>query len=217
MIITISSEKGGTGKTTISTNLAIVRAKHGRDVFFADADSQKSASDFFAARSEMGHEPSPCCAGILGAGTYDEIRKMSQKFDDVIVDVGGRDTITLRKTLLATDIVLIPFIPSQFDVWGLDRMDGIIGDAKASNDNLRAICIMNKVDSNPRVALREEAEVIARDLKNIEFLSLSMGFRVSYRRCVADGISVTELSRSKRDEKAYNEMMKIYGEVFKNA
>ena len=46
MIVIVSSEKGGTGKTTISTNLALIRAQKGADVFFADSDSQKSASDF---------------------------------------------------------------------------------------------------------------------------------------------------------------------------
>jgi chromosome partitioning protein len=217
MIVVVSSEKGGTGKTTISTNLAIIRAQKHMDVFFVDSDSQKSASDFFAARSEFRHEPSPCCAGISGLRTYEEIKKMSQKFNDIIVDVGGRDTITLRKALLAADIVIIPFIASQFDVWGLDRMNGIIEDAKANNENLRAICVMNKVDSNPKIALKDEAETIAKDLKNIEFLNLTLGYRVSYRRCIADGISVTELTKSKRDEKAISEIMKLYEEVFKDA
>ena len=216
MIIIVASEKGGTGKTTISTNLAIIRAKKGVEVFFADSDSQKSASDFFATRNELGHDPSPCCAGIFGQGTYDEIRKMSQKFDDIIVDVGGRDTVTLRKSLLAADIVIVPFIPSQLDVWGLDRMNNIIEDAKANNENLRALCVMNKVDTNPRISLKEEAKHIATELKHIDFTGITLGYRVCYRRCIAEGLAVTELSKSKRDEKAVLEIMNLYNEVFKN-
>ncbi|MDR2781364.1 MAG: AAA family ATPase [Holosporaceae bacterium] len=217
MIVIVSSEKGGTGKTTISTNLTIMRAQKGVDVFLIDADSQRSAIDFSAVREQEGHQPSFCCAGISGPGTYDEIRKMSQKFDDTVVDVGGRDTLTLRKALLAADIVVVPFIPSQLDVWGLDRMNEIIGEAKSVNENLRAISVMNKVDSNPKIILGDEALVIAKDLKNIEFSGLTLGYRVSYRRSIAEGMAVTELSKSKKDEKATAEMISLYHEVFRDA
>ncbi|MDR2781590.1 MAG: AAA family ATPase [Holosporaceae bacterium] len=217
MIVVISSEKGGTGKTTISTNLAIIRAQKGMDVFLIDADSQRSATDFSAVREQEGHQPSLCCAGISGPGTYEEIRKMSQKFDDTVVDVGGRDTITLRKALLAADMVVVPFIPSQLDIWGLDRMDEIVGEAKTMNENLRAISVMNKVDSNPKIILKDEALTIAKGLKNIDFSELTIGYRVSYRRCIADGIAVTELQKSKKDEKSIVEMLSLYEEVFKDA
>lgn len=214
MIIVVSSEKGGTGKTTLSTNLAVMRAKMGGDVFFVDADSQRSATDFFAVREGEGHEPSVCCAGISGPGTYDEIRKLSLKFDDTFVDVGGRDTVTLRKALLIADKVLVPFIPSQLDVWALDRMETIIAEAAVMNSKLEAIGVMNKVDSNPKISLKDEAEGIAKDLEHIRFSGLTVGYRVSYRRCVAEGISVMELAKGKKDEKAISEMNKIYEELF---
>jgi chromosome partitioning protein len=217
MIIVVSSEKGGTGKTTIATNLAIIRSQLGVDVFLIDADSQRSATDFFAVREYEGHQPSPCCAGISGPGTYDEIRKMSPKFDDIIVDVGGRDTLTLRKTLLIADLVLVPFIPSQLDVWGLDKMNEIIEGTKTLNENLRAISVMNKVDSNPRIELKDEALLIAKDLKDIKFSGLTIGYRVSYRRSIAEGMAVTELQKPRKDEKAIAEMINLYNEVFKDA
>ncbi|MDR0697401.1 MAG: AAA family ATPase [Christensenellaceae bacterium] len=218
MIIAVSSEKGGTGKTTIATNLSIIRAQKGTDVFLVDADSQRSTIDFAAVREQEKHEPVLCCAGISGPGTYDEIRKMAQKFDDIVIDVGGRDTVTLRKALLIADIVVVPFIPSQLDVWGLDRMNEIVGEAKAMNENLRAISVMNKVDSNPKIVLKEEAVNIAKDLINIEFAGLTLGYRVSYRRCIAEGVAVTELGpKNKKDEKAIAEVMALYEEVFKDA
>lgn len=214
MIIVVSSEKGGTGKTTLSTNLSIMRAQKGGDVLFVDADSQRSATDFFAVREGEGYEPSVCCAGISGPGTYDEIRKLSLKFDDTIVDVGGRDTVTLRKALLIADLVIVPFIPSQLDIWGLDRMETIINEAAVMNTKLKTIGVMNKVDANPKILLKEEAKEIAKDLKNICFSGLMVGYRVSYRRCIAEGIAVTELGKSRKDDKAVAEMNKIYKDVF---
>jgi chromosome partitioning protein len=52
MIFTVGGIKGGTGKTTISTNLAVWLLKKGADVLLVDADEQESASDFTAWRDE---------------------------------------------------------------------------------------------------------------------------------------------------------------------
>lgn len=44
MIITVGGIKGGSGKTTVATNLAVIRANDGRDVLLIDADDQETAS-----------------------------------------------------------------------------------------------------------------------------------------------------------------------------
>jgi cellulose biosynthesis protein BcsQ len=46
--------KGGSGKTTVATNLAVIRASHGSDVLLIDADDQETASDFTVLRDERG-------------------------------------------------------------------------------------------------------------------------------------------------------------------
>ncbi|WP_236705193.1 ParA family protein [Hymenobacter sp. AT01-02] len=52
MIITVGGIKGGTGKSTISTNLAVWLSRQGHDVLLVDADEQESSSDFTAWRGE---------------------------------------------------------------------------------------------------------------------------------------------------------------------
>jgi chromosome partitioning protein len=39
--------KGGSRKTTVATNLAVIRALDGRDVLLVDADDQETSSDFY--------------------------------------------------------------------------------------------------------------------------------------------------------------------------
>ena len=51
------------------------------------------------------------------------------------VDVGGRDNEGLRAALTVADVVLIPLTPSSFDVWALDRMVGLVREAKSVNPN----------------------------------------------------------------------------------
>jgi cellulose biosynthesis protein BcsQ len=50
MIVVAGGTKGGSGKTTVATNLAIMRALQGYDVLLVDADDQESATDFTGIR-----------------------------------------------------------------------------------------------------------------------------------------------------------------------
>jgi chromosome partitioning protein len=216
MIVVVASIKGGTGKTTISTNLAIIRAQNSSDVLLVDADSQRSASDFASVRELEGHAPEITSITITGRSAGAELRRFIPKFDDIIVDVGGRDSSTLRSVLLVADVLVIPFLPSQYDAWALEHMNALIGDVKTLNEKIRAISFINKLDTNPKIDLSNEATVHASEFENITFSNITIGYRVAFRRSVADGLAVTEL-KSKKDPKAISEIKKLYGEVFKDA
>ncbi|AIL66135.1 Plasmid partitioning protein ParA (plasmid) [Rickettsiales bacterium Ac37b] len=215
MIIVVGSEKGGTGKTTIATNLSIIRAQNGCDVLLVDADPQKSSTDFASVRDAEGHQPEISCTSITGKILGSELRKLRDKYDDIIVDVGGRDSASLRSALLEADIMVIPFLPSQFDVWSMERLDLVIGEAKTMNEELKTIAFLNKVDSYPNSQLVEDASKLSTELSNINFSKIKVGYRVSFRRSVAEGQAVTEVT--KKDEKSITEIMNLYKEVFKNA
>ena len=52
--ITVLSRKGGSGKTTLAVNLALMAFLRGHKVLLADIDPQRSASDALRARGEPG-------------------------------------------------------------------------------------------------------------------------------------------------------------------
>ncbi len=216
MIVVVANIKGGAGKTTIAANLAVFRSQNASDVLLVDADSQKSAFDFAAVREEEGHQPEITSASIIGRSAGSEIRKLEPKFDDIIVDVGGRDSTTLRSILLIADVVVIPFLASQFDGWALELMDNLVGDSIEFNENLETIGFLNKVDTNPKINLTEEAQELAKGCKFIKIKDITIGYRVAFRRSTADGLAVNEL-KSKKDLKSIKEMDKLYQEIFKNA
>src|SRR3954466_6426249 len=93
MIIVVGGIKGGSGKTTVATNLAVMRAADGHDVLLIDADDQETASDFTILRNER----IPAGAGytsikLTGPAVRTETLRLAGKYGDIIIDTGGRDT-----------------------------------------------------------------------------------------------------------------------------
>ena len=215
MIVVVGSEKGGTGKTTIATNLAIYRAQAGRDVLLVDADPQGSAIEFSRVRESEGHTPAVTCVMVTGRSVASEIRKLAPRFDDIVIDVGGRDSAALRSSMLVAQVMVVPCLPGQFDVWSIEGMNALVREAAALNEPLRAVTVLNKVDTNPRVGLADETAEMTKDLSHIRLLDVRLGYRVAYRRAAAEGQAVNELI--KKDQRAITEIENLIREVFKDA
>ena len=138
MIILVGGEKGGTGKTTLSTSLAVMRARDGKDVLLIDTDRQSSALYWSQKRTEAGHSPRIPCVQLFGKGLQREVLDLAKRYDDLVVDAGGRDSVELRAALIVAERAFIPIQASQFDVWTLDRAEELISTAQDFNSNLAA-------------------------------------------------------------------------------
>ena len=109
MIITVGNTKGGVGKTTIAVNLAIARALAGRDVWLIDGDRQGTAQTAISIRAEAGHTPGIACTTYPDGPTLRaQVQQQGSKFDDVVIDAGGRDSTALRAALVLSDVLLVP-------------------------------------------------------------------------------------------------------------
>ena len=80
MIILIGGEKGGTGKTTIATNLAAMRALAGRDVLLIDTDPQGSANYWVQSRDELEIMPRVACVQKFGKGLPAEVKDLAKRY-----------------------------------------------------------------------------------------------------------------------------------------
>ena len=106
--------KGGSGNTTVATNLACIAAGEGGDVLLIDADDQETSADFTAARKE--DHPGAAlftCTKLTGKAVHTEVLELAKKYNHVIIDVGGRDTTSQRAALAIADVLLVPLHSPQ--------------------------------------------------------------------------------------------------------
>lgn len=208
MIYTIGGIKGGSGKTTIATNLAVALAKKNRDVLLIDADDQESASDFAAIRAEGG-KTDITTVKLLSKGVFDQVPQLKKKYDDIVIDTGGRDTDTQRYALLMSDIFLVPFVPRSVDIWTLAKVEQLIGEARIPNPKLKAFSFLNRADIQGRD--NGEASQVLEDSEAFEFLPDIVRNRKAFANAMGLGIGVGELKPF--DEKASDEITQLFKRI----
>jgi|LakMenEpi03Aug12_release.lakeMendotaPanAssembly.Ray.scaffolds.fasta_scaffold166213_2 chromosome partitioning protein len=209
MIILIGSQKGGVGKSTLSTNLSALLASTGKDVVLVDADRQSTSANWVHDRNETNK------ASLACARQYDNIKKtitdFNNRYEFVIVDCQGRDSIELRTGLLAADICLIPCRPSQADLDTIPLMSVVINTAKEINENLKAYCVLTMSPTNPSITeIADSKDYLARH-PSIKLLNTIISDRKVYRDAMSAGFGVTEMD----NDKAKNEIESLLKEIMK--
>ncbi|MGA9668378.1 MAG: AAA family ATPase [Terracidiphilus sp.] len=193
MILVTGSVKGGVGKTTLAVNLTIGLAMLGADVLLIDGDEQATASAFTQIRAALVNPyPKYTAVALHGAAIRTQLRLLRPRYHHIVVDVGGRDSGSLRAALTVSDLLLIPAAPRSFDLWGVDQTADLVREAREINENLRAVAVLNGADP----AGKDNADALAAlaDLDGIEVSPHFIGRRKAYPNAAAAGLSVLEYS-----------------------
>jgi len=212
MLVTVGGTKGGTGKTTLASNLAAMRANDGVDVLLVDADPQGSAATWAGARCEHELEPRVQCVTMRGSKITRDLVDLARRYRDVIVDTGGRDAPELRCAIAACDVLVTPIQASQYDVDTLDAMSELIDQAGAMRSaDVDARVVLTRVPTHPQMREWAEARDVVRDYAGLELANAMMRERVAWRR-TSDGYALAELSE--RDHKAEDELGRLYRSIY---
>ena len=211
MIITVGSNKGGTGKTTTATNIAIALAKQGKEVCLVDADFQRSASRWNQDRQESKLFPS-----ITLVEKHDNIsstiQDLNQRYDYIIVDVAGRNSREMITSLSVSDILIAPHQASQLDLDTIEELSTQITRIKDLNPKLLAYVLHTMANTNPSVKDTERMEFTEylNDFENLTLLNSSCFYRKVYRDVIPLGKSVIESSNLVAAEEINNLVKEIF-------
>jgi chromosome partitioning protein len=211
MIIVVGGIKGGSGKTTVATNLAVIRSAENRDLLLIDADDQETATDFTILRNERAEGGAGYTSiKLAGPAVRTQTIRLAGKYQDIIIDTGGRDTTSQRAALAIADLLLVPFVPRSFDIWTLERVGALVGEMQPANPKLKAYAFLNRADA--RGQDNEEATGFLRESAALNFFDSPLGTRKAFSNAAAQGLAVTELRPP--DQKAIDEIMILYRNIF---
>lgn len=217
MIISVVNEKGGSGKTTLAINLAFKLSNEELDILLVDADPQNSVGTFMDFRVQNEEELELPFSSIskIGHSLSKEIEKISQKYDSIIIDTGGRDSNEMRQALIISDLVIIPTLASGFDQAVLNKMIELVREASIINSKLKVLIVINRASPNPFLEskiknLREYLEDKELD-DNIKIANTIIYEREIYRNVIFLGKGISEL---KDNSKAKKEIDDLYVDLF---
>ncbi|WPY01878.1 ParA-like protein (plasmid) [Candidatus Trichorickettsia mobilis] len=212
MIILFGGEKGGVGKTTLATNIAVLRTIRQPDTLLIDTDRQSTASFWCSVREETNITPRITSVQKYDRSVRTEITELNKKYKDIIVDAGGRDSPELRGALLVSNIAVFPLRPSQFDLWTLRRLAVLVETAREINENLEVYIAVNMASPNPSVKEIEEMRELVKEFTQLKMLKASIYERIIYRRAAISGMGVVEYKPE--DPKAIQEVINLYEELY---
>lgn len=227
-IILIGGEKGGTGKSTIATNLSIMSCLMCHDVLLLDTDKQGSSSKFISDRNEAGLKPTPTCVQIRGKYLHNEIEDLSERYEVIIIDAGGQDSIELRAAMASPSVTKLytPLQPNEFDINTLATMDDLVCTAQCFNQKLEAFIIFSQAPTHAKIYSLSEAKEISKDYENLKICNSIISHRVPFQYATSHYMSVVEFEldrikampgwQAKRYvPKASKELCVLYKEIFK--
>ena len=209
MIYTIGGIKGGSGKTTIATNLAVLLANSGRDVLLVDADAQGTSSDFSQLRSETLEDMGYTAIKLSGGAVRTQVQKLKPKYQDIVIDAGGRDTTSQRAALVVSDIFIAPFVPSSFDMWTLEDVVSLVQEMTPANPNLKSFAILNSVDATGSEDDDSKGYILETGV--LEYMDSPIGRRKAFRKASSMGLAITEFKP--KNKKAISEMNKLFNTI----
>jgi virC1 protein len=209
MIITIGSYKGGTGKSTIATNLAAELHHRGAKVILIEADPIVGTSSQWAAdREENGYDTIPV---VRKTGRLKKtLEDFATTYNVVLVDAPGKDSIELRSAAVVSDLLIVPTAPTGPD---LDSTRGFLAsmdEARDINEDLKILVTISQANTNYRSNfLKTTEDSLSEAPEEFALADTVIYHRTIYSQAIAAGLSVTETE----NKKARNEIKTLTNEI----
>ena len=186
-LIALMNEKGGSGKTTLATNLATALHRRGKKVVLVDADPQGTARDWRAASPE-GVDLPPVVA-LDRPQMLSSIATLAADF--VVIDTPAKAEAMAAGVVRVANLALIVIQPSGADVWASAATVKLVRQKLDVGGQIDAAFLVNRTSGTTKLSkLIKDGEW---NEYGIDQLEATLGNRVSFAQALTDGVSVYEL------------------------
>ena len=206
-IIAFANQKGGSGKTTLSANLAVLWANSEYKVAVVDADAQKSLTHWLNARKKYyGEEPTGidhCSFDVRNLN--DDLKKIKRKYDFIIIDSPPSITFETIQIIKSSDYIYVPVQPSPIDLMATIPFLNI-----SKQERKKTIVILNRV--MPRAKLTD-AMIMRLRYAGAKIARSRISGKIIYAETFSVGRGVVDISIS---SDASKEIINIGNEIIRN-
>ncbi len=206
MIISVVNQKGGTGKTTVATNLAVAFASKKRDVLLVDADPQQSSLDWQRDRPE--DLPHVSVIGLPYSNLSKEISRLKAKYDLILVDGGGRITANARAAVAVADFIVVPTLASKPDAMSTHSFfNEVVEEVAAMKGKVKGAVLFTMIKSGTLFNIAGQEQI--KEFGFPVFDSLIYN-RITYQEAISQGKSAAEFAPK---SKAAQEIKSLFKEL----
>ena len=203
-VITISQQKGGTGKTTLAVHLAMAFIKyHNLKVAIIDTDPQGSLGKWFMIRTEkkVSNENLTFKNASLWGAQY-ESKTLKNDHDIVIIDTPPKIESDARPSIEAADLVLIPMAASHVDFWATGAIVEI-----AKKANKKILAQINRSSKRSKLIDKTKDFIKSLDLESTQTI---IGNRQIYTSSMGEGKTAVE---KQKKGNAVDEIKKLSDQI----
>ena len=188
----VANPKGGSGKTTLATNIAGWLAGRKQRVVLADFDPLRSATEWLERRPPL----FPAVSSWTPTAGKDELRDRNPHW--LIVDTpAGLHGDALRDAVRRADMLLVPVSPSAFDMAATKHFLDQISEYKTvKRGDIGIGLVAMRVDPRTHSAGELEEFLKAFDFPLVTHLRQTQ----VYVHCARDGLTVFDLPRSRGEQ-----------------
>ena len=207
MILAFLNQKGGVGKSTLSTNAADYFHRRGDKPLLIDADPQGTTNDWAARRDDL---PFPVMQ-LARDNMASEILNHAANYDHVVIDGPPRAEALSRAVIIASDLIVIPIEASGASDWASQTTIRQIREAREYKDTLLSVFLVSRIIPNT---------VISRSIRDhvadygIPLFKATVANRVPYAEALTMGKTIFEWAGHSKAAHEFSTVMEEIGAFY---